>query len=125
MYNETYLAHHGVKGQKWGVRRQQERIARREKREWRKQVIGQANADYASRKIKYNTTHNRIRDTFKRHRYDAQNIKKRDEYVKSEWIKKYGEKDYNKTVRREVAAYVATVAAFTAGYAYLSYKAMG
>lgn len=49
MYDTSHiLEHHGVKGQKWGVRRQQKKLARAEKK-WTKQATKEANR-YNSRK---------------------------------------------------------------------------
>lgn len=42
MYNESYLVHHGVKGMKWGVRRQPDTVAnklRRQRKEQREKIL--------------------------------------------------------------------------------------
>ena len=57
-YETNYLAHHGVKGMKWGVRKQEERSTgtrtRRQKVEYGQKAIEKASKRYKKRMVRFN-----------------------------------------------------------------------
>ena len=115
IYMKTYLIHHGVKGQKWGVRHDKSKSSTNNKN---------TETTYKQRKKMWNDLESKKNKAFNKSYnkdFNSQKAYKAQKKVINNFIKKHGEQTYKKMNReqnfREAVAVGSMMAGTFAGYA--------